>query len=345
MKRLLGLTIILILIIQMPFASTDSPSTWAKDAIDEVFDKQLLDTRLQGNYQGEITRKDFAYIGVQIYEILTGEKTSVGNGTFTDTTDTYVLRAKNSGIVNGYPDGSYKPDAAIKRDELAVLFVNALNAAGIDVAVNDTTKFSDDSEIETWASASVYIARTYGIVNGVGENRFNPDGTATIEQAILMFKRVNDTFKKVDAGNEGQGGVVSDEYAPDFTLQTLSGETVTLSSLRGKPVVLNFFTSWCPPCLDEMPDIEKLHQENNGNIQFIGVNLTNQDNLSDVRDMIDTLSITFTVVKDEQGKVANDYGIRAIPTSVFIGSDGMVIHTQIGAISYETLKGYVDEMK
>jgi len=120
-------------------------------------------------------------------------------------------------------------------------------------------------------------------------------------------------------------------YAPDFELTTLDGETIRLSSLRGKPVILNFWASWCVPCQAEMPALQKVYQEYRAQgLQVIAVNMAFQDNQNDALAFVAKHNLTFPVPLDVSGEAGRSYLIQALPSSFFIGSNGIIIDVIIG---------------
>ena len=189
-KSILATMILLLSITLLIPANTfaAAPSTWAAPYVSAVTSEPELDvSRLLTNYQNRITRGEFAYLAVALYDYYTGTTPEAGQARFTDTTDPYVLAAKNAGIVSGYEDGSYRPNNEIRRDELATLFVNLFKATNIKYQPADASRFADDAVIQSWAKSSVYIAKTNGVVSGVGAGSFNPAGTATREEALIML--------------------------------------------------------------------------------------------------------------------------------------------------------------
>ncbi|MEJ5241542.1 MAG: TlpA disulfide reductase family protein [Anaerolineales bacterium] len=128
--------------------------------------------------------------------------------------------------------------------------------------------------------------------------------------------------------------------APDFSLETTDGKIIRLSELRGQVVVLNFWTTWCPPCRAEMPTLERIAQEYaSQGVIILGVNSTIQDNVADIPDFLAEYSITFPILLDRQGQVTRLYEIRALPTTFFIGPDGVIRYVVVGGpISEVTLR-------
>ena len=121
----------------------------------------------------------------------------------------------------------------------------------------------------------------------------------------------------------------------DFTLQLLGGGNTTLSSLRGKVVVLNFWATWCPPCRVEMPSMETLYQRyKDQGLEMLAVNL--RENRNVVQQFIQRYGYTFPIPLDLDGMVSSRYGIEAIPTTFIIDRDGVIIGRVVGSIYWDT---------
>jgi Peroxiredoxin len=126
---------------------------------------------------------------------------------------------------------------------------------------------------------------------------------------------------------------------PDFELTSLENSSVHLNQYLGKPVIINFWASWCIPCHDEMPLFERYYQYQNGNLIIIGVNY--EEPVDIVRPFILENHITFPILLDEQGKVRDRFMIRGFPTSLFIDSKGIFVAENIGALDKESIKSYL----
>lgn len=165
-------------------------SEWAKPYIEDIRSQNLYDLSIYKNYRENITRGEFAYLAVRLYERLRGLEVTVGNSEFEDTDDIWILKAKNAGIINGYPDNTFKPEKYIRRDELAAIFVNIFDKTNSSYVEKSNIRFNDDKKIAEWAKDYVYTAKANGIVEGVGDNEFNPGGYVTKEQSLTMISRV-----------------------------------------------------------------------------------------------------------------------------------------------------------
>ena len=139
---------------------------------------------------------------------------------------------------------------------------------------------------------------------------------------------------------EDSGEAIEPQMADDFTVYTASGDPVKLSDMRGKPVVLNFWASWCPPCKAEMPDFDEICKEYDGKVTFMMVNLTDgvQETVESARNFIHMMEYSFPVYYDTDMDASNTYGIQSIPTTFFIDAEGKLIAYASGAMDGETLK-------
>ncbi len=126
--------------------------------------------------------------------------------------------------------------------------------------------------------------------------------------------------------------------APDFTLKTPTGETYTLSELRGQAVLVNLWATWCPPCRAEMPAIEKMYQEyKDQGFIVLAVDMTYQDDPFAVAPFIQEYNLTFPILLEETGDVAAAYQLRSLPSSYFINREGIITEVVIGGPMSEAL--------
>jgi thiol-disulfide isomerase/thioredoxin len=123
------------------------------------------------------------------------------------------------------------------------------------------------------------------------------------------------------------------EVAPDFTLPDLNGQPIALSSLRGKPVLVNFWATWCPPCRAEMPDLDEVARESSASgLVVLAVNL--QEETLPVASYLKTLGVGgVRPILDVNGQVFRQYRIAGLPTTVAIARDGAVADIHIGPLT------------
>jgi thiol-disulfide isomerase/thioredoxin len=126
--------------------------------------------------------------------------------------------------------------------------------------------------------------------------------------------------------------------APDFDLSTLDGRQVRLSDLRGQPVVINFWASWCPPCRAEMPALQRVQEEYaSQGVVILIVNATAQDNLRDAQNFLQEYNLTMTVPLDPAGSTMQAYQVRSLPSTFFVARDGLISEVVIGGPMAEAL--------
>ena len=130
--------------------------------------------------------------------------------------------------------------------------------------------------------------------------------------------------------------------APDFTLETAVGESVTLSDYRGQPIVLNFWASWCGPCRVEMPFFEHAQRKYNGQAVVIGVNQGESGDI--VQDFGVRQNISYPLLVDNDNTVNLNYNVNSLPTTIFIDPDGVVQEVVVGIVNQAVLEDRIEGM-
>ncbi len=134
--------------------------------------------------------------------------------------------------------------------------------------------------------------------------------------------------------------------APDFELVDVrTNQNVRLSSLRGKPVFVNFWGTWCPPCRQEMPEMQKVYNKYQGQAAMLGVSMGPRDTLEAVKSFVDSYKYTWTFLQDNDFAVATAYQAYSIPTSYFIDKDGVIRAVHIGAMDEAVMEGYMQKAR
>lgn len=164
-----------------------------------------------------------------------------------------------------------------------------------------------------------------------------------------------DWFGTGDDDNDDSSGQSLDtplvgEEAPDFTLETFDGEDITLSDQRGKVVILNFWGSWCEPCIREMPAFQAFWESSPDDVMMIGVG-AKQDSMENSREFAERFDITYPIGRDDGGTrvttglIAQDYSIMAYPMTFVISPDGVISSLVLGEMHEEDLEAYVEKAR
>jgi peroxiredoxin len=133
------------------------------------------------------------------------------------------------------------------------------------------------------------------------------------------------------------------EPAPNFALINLEGDSVSLSDYEGKIVLVNFWATWCPSCISEMPDYEQVFQRHQADFVVLGINL--QENGGHVQQYADGLGLTFPVLLDQDGRVTTrQYQVTGMPGSFIVDRQGDIYYRHVGPMNAETLNGKLAEL-
>lgn len=128
---------------------------------------------------------------------------------------------------------------------------------------------------------------------------------------------------------------------PDRTFETFEGEELSLAELTGTPLVVNFWASWCPPCVAEMPDLERVHLDRGDEVRFVG--LKTQDSPEQAEALVERTGVTYDLGLDPNGALFSDFEVVAMPTTFFVDDAGAIVHRHAGLLTEQQLRGLIDE--
>ena len=131
--------------------------------------------------------------------------------------------------------------------------------------------------------------------------------------------------------------LTSGQPAPPFTATALTGEPVSLDSLRGKAVVINFWATWCPPCRSEMPDLEQVYTGHKDNdVVVLAVNVQEAPEI--INRFVHQYGLSFPVLLDTSGAISQTYGVQSLPTTIFVDKAGQISTYQMGALNKSAIE-------
>jgi len=174
-------------------------STWAREGITSAIAKRFVPEDIQNNYTNVITRAEFCRMAVKWVEYITGKNIDVvlaekglsrDLNAFTDTSDPDILAAFALDITNGTGNNQFTPNGQFNREQAATMIMNTCRAIGADVRNPATADFVDLGTAAQWARTGINFVRANGIMQGVGNDRFDPKGKYTREQSIIAFNRI-----------------------------------------------------------------------------------------------------------------------------------------------------------
>lgn len=190
----------------------------------------------------------------------------------------------------------------------------------------------------TLAFVGVFVLAIWGYKNL--DKIYTPDD---VQFATDGTKEPSDEEGVTEAGTAEPEPV---DLAPDFTVCDEKGNEVKLSDYFGRPIVVNFWATWCGPCKREMPAFESMYEKYGDDVVFLMVNLTDgyQDTVKKASDFVERNGYTFPILFDVGGDASETYGLYSIPRSLFIDSRGELSHSHTGTMSESQIEKYIKEI-
>lgn len=151
---------------------------------------------------------------------------------------------------------------------------------------------------------------------------------------------------KAKDNNQPIKGVEIDKVAPDFELNTLDGNTISLSDLKGKKVLINFWLTTCIPCRDEMPALQKFYEAHQDEVEILAVNATGQElSVKSVRSFAKDFNLTLPILLDKDLETTMlQYDLLVVPTTYFVNTKGIVKEKHMGPLTLEMMEEKVAEL-
>lgn len=141
--------------------------------------------------------------------------------------------------------------------------------------------------------------------------------------AVYQHISANDSKETLSQFNEPAAEHLQ-KSAPSFTLTSLDGKSFQVGGAREKPLILNFWASWCDPCHQEAPDLKKIFDEHQDELDFYAVNITKGDTVDKAKQFVRQYGLNMPILLDTEGKVSDQYRVLFIPTSFLIDRNGVI---------------------
>jgi len=173
-----------------------------------------------------------------------------------------------------------------------------------------------------------------------------------VASTVIALLAALATYVVLEGGDDGEQAGADDTVVLDLdgnvtvdkdsvTFQTYEGEEVALASLRGGPVLVNFFASTCAPCIEEMPALEEIHQELGDQVTFLG--LAVQDRPEDALDLVERTGVSYRTALDKRGDVIYALGGILLPTTVVLDADGEIVGSHTGELTADEIRTLLTE--
>lgn len=166
-------------------------------------------------------------------------------------------------------------------------------------------------------------------------------GTALLVAAALMLTACGGSDPGADSPGDGDPSAEAapspapGPEVPDIEIDAFDGDTVSLADYAGGPLLVNFWASWCPPCVAEMPDLEAVHELAADQVTFVGVNT--QDTPDRAAELVDETGVTYDLVRDPDGQLFQAFGVFGMPSTFYVDADGVVVGRHTGLLTRDAL--------
>jgi DsbE subfamily thiol:disulfide oxidoreductase len=162
----------------------------------------------------------------------------------------------------------------------------------------------------------------------------------SLRRGVLLLASV--LLLQACAGATGDDGrAATGPHLPERTLATLDGGELSLPAAEGQPQVVNLWASWCPPCVAEMPDLERVHLDVAEQVRFLGINT--QDELDEAEALVARTGVTYDIGLDPDGALFGDLEVVSMPSTFLVDGDGVIVHRHAGLLTEGQLRDLLAE--
>ena len=171
-------------------------------------------------------------------------------------------------------------------------------------------------------------------------------GVVATALAVLLFAvvavSVIDSDDGVQDAGQAETGVVVESELPPQRFELFDGASTTFAEFEGTPLVINFWASWCPACVGELPEFQAVHQQRSDEVTFLGV--ANADIRPAAVRLADEVGLTYLLADDPEGDLFREFGLIAMPSTLFVTPDGHILEVFAGQLNESALNDRIDKL-
>ncbi len=163
--------------------------------------------------------------------------------------------------------------------------------------------------------------------------------------ALLIFAvvvRVSGDGDGVQDARTAESGIAVESELPTQRFELFDGASTTFEEFEGTPLVINFWASWCPACVGELPEFQTVHEQRGDEVTFLGI--ANADIRPAAVDLADVVGLTYTLADDPTGELFRDFGLFAMPSTLFVTPDGQILEVFAGQLDESALNDRIDKL-
>jgi thiol-disulfide isomerase/thioredoxin len=175
-------------------------------------------------------------------------------------------------------------------------------------------------------------AQRRGIVGGA---------LAVLAVVVLAVWASGNDSTTAETAADGSPVAVESELPTD-SFELFTGVDATFAEFEGEPLVINFWASWCPACVGELPEFQSVHEERGGEVTFLGI--ANADIRSESVDLADEVGLTYQLADDPAGDLFRQFGLIAMPSTLFVSPDGQILEVFAGQLNEDALNSRIDSL-
>lgn len=317
----------------------DMPNDWSADGIRSTYELGLMKGTSANTFnpKGGVTLAETVAMASRLHRIYHHGSDDLVQGT--PWYEVYVNYAKKNGILT---QNYANYNAAATRAQFASILAHALPPSAL-TQINDVKDGAiPDVSASRTNAAEIYLLYRAGVLTGSDEKlSFKPSTGISRAEAATIITRMALPDHRVTLDLKDGNYTWQGDSSLDFTAQTTAGQSFTLSQQAGKVVLVNFWATWCGPCVGELPDIQKLYEEYGAGDEVVILTINAGESASTVKSFMSQMGYTFPVICDTTGTLSYAYSVNAIPRTVIFGKDGTVKSDLVGARNYQAFKSAI----